>query len=51
MRTLKIVTIVLALTGTLFAADPLDTIVGKVGEDIIMKSEVERQVQLYRLQA
>ncbi|MCU0607019.1 MAG: peptidylprolyl isomerase [Candidatus Edwardsbacteria bacterium] len=51
MKLLRTASIILALAGTLFAADPLDTIVGKVGEDIIMKSEVERQVQLYRLQA
>jgi len=36
--------------GAAFAADPVDAIVGKVGDDIIMKSEVDRQVQLYRMQ-
>lgn len=51
MTLLKTGPIILALAGTLFAADPLDTIVGKVGDEIIMKSEVERQVQLYRMQA
>ncbi|MDI6739529.1 MAG: peptidylprolyl isomerase [Candidatus Edwardsbacteria bacterium] len=50
MKVVKLVSLLLA-GSVMFAADPIDTIIGKVGDDIIMKSEVERQVQLYRMQA
>jgi peptidyl-prolyl cis-trans isomerase SurA len=51
MKLIKIIALVLLAGGTLFAADALDTIIGKVGDDIIMKSEIDRQVQLYKMQS
>jgi peptidyl-prolyl cis-trans isomerase SurA len=42
--------LLLLLGGAAWAGDTLDAVIGRVGDQPILKSEVDRQVQLYRMQ-
>lgn len=51
MKNIKILVLSMVLFGgRVWAADTLDAVIGRVGDQPIMKSEVDRQVQLYRMQ-
>jgi peptidyl-prolyl cis-trans isomerase SurA len=50
MRIFKACLIMLLVAGAARAADTLEAVIGRVGDQPILKSEVERQVQLYRMQ-
>lgn len=50
MRIIKTCLALLLAAGAARAADTLDAVIGRVGDQPILRSEVERQVQLYRMQ-
>ncbi len=50
MKIIKILMVLLIFSCAAQAADTLDTIIGRVDDQPVLKSEVDRQVQLYRMQ-
>jgi peptidyl-prolyl cis-trans isomerase SurA len=51
MKISKIIIVFILVFGcTAWAADTLDAVIGRVGDQPILKSEVDRQVQIYRMQ-